>query len=157
MANRIEKAGSYLGSLLKRSSGIEAFNLSGQFIKDRGLMIDDNDKKSLQTSAWVYQVLAPATTNFIMNIRKGPDLKPSSESEWVSAIKVSSAIILDLGSNIPLTSLTLYLAHNPIEFGVEFVIGRLAINATTHVSLGVLGAASKKIKSFRPSSTTLAV
>lgn len=156
MANRIEQAGSYLGSLLKRSSGIEAFNLSGQFIKDRGLMVDDNDKKSLQTSAWVYQVLAPATTNFIMDLRKGPDLKPSSESEWVIAIKASSAIVLDLGSNIPLTSLTLYLTHNPVEFGVEFVIGRLAINAATHVSFDVLGAAAKRVKTFRPSSTTLA-
>lgn len=153
MSVRLEAAKDYLFSVAERTLGINAYKRWQKHSLEHFEPTYEgyhNRKRTGITIAAPIQFLLPATTESIARswskskFGTGEEENMNFFTHWgkYTSISMLDGISWVLLSNTHIT---------------EFVLAKLALNAATHVALDLGGEAVKRIKTFRPTGTTLVV
>lgn len=159
----LEGAKNYLVSVAERTVGIHGFNLERDGFRDRiaarSYNLDEfssrREKQQSIASGVILgsiQFALPTVASGILyfighDINKRISLPPENTISLIEVGKFYSGFALDMG--------LLALAASDHNFA-EIVVLKLAANAATHVGLDIVGAVASRMKSFKPTSVTLA-
>lgn len=154
MANQIEAAKNYVGSVLERITGVNAYGRWQRYVEKEAVgpitTSMRNNRKASGVLVGGVQIIFPAAFTLIADVASVP--RPSTERVDLEALsflaKDAAVSLIEFG----LWSLVA-TSRNPVEFALY----KLAANAVTHAGLDLAGVAVNRLRHFKPSATTLAV